>query len=417
MPAVTPPVSHRPLDGRRVLLGVTAGIAAYKAAYVVRGLVELGADVRVVPSPSSLEFVGKATWEALSRNPVTTSVFEEVPSVAHVDLGHSADAVVVVPATADFFARARMGRADDLLSASLLMSRGPVIVAPAMHTEMWEHPATIENVAVLRERGVHVIEPAVGRLTGQDSGAGRLPDPTVIVQSVASALAREEWDRDLDGLHVVISAGGTREAIDPVRVLTNHSTGKQGVALAHAALLRGARVTLIAANVSLELPTGARIVRVNSAADLAEAVQQETSNADVLVMAAAVSDFTADSADAKVKKDESRSGLSLHLTETQDVLRTAVERRSKGSGARIIVGFAAETGDESASALEHARAKAQRKRADLLAFNDLTAFAFGSDSNHVTLLGADGGTVGECEGTKDTVAHGIWNAVVHRLAE
>lgn len=417
MPAVDSRERCGPLQGRRILVGVTAGIAAYKAAFVVRGLAEMGADVRVVPTPSSLEFVGKATWEALSHNPVTTSVFEEVPHVAHVDLGHSADALVVVPATADFLARARMGRADDLLTASLLMARGPVVLAPAMHTEMWEHPATQENIAILRGRGVHVIEPDSGRLTGRDTGPGRLPEPSTIVQRVVSALAFPTGNCDLAGRTIVVTAGGTQEALDPVRVLTNRSTGKQGVAIATAALVRGARVTLIAANIDVEPPTGVRLLRSKSAADIASAVEAEARDADVLVMAAAVSDFTATRSESKVKKNDDHSGLTLHLTETVDVLRRAVENRTQESGPRVIVGFAAETGDSSATALEHARRKAQRKGADLLAFNDLTRHNFGSDTNHVTLLNAEGDTLGECEGTKDDVAHGLLSAAHSLLSD
>ena len=301
MPASPPSVAPRPLEGLRVIVGVCAGIAAYKAAHVVRGLTERGADVRVVPTKASLEFVGISTWEALSHNSVRTSVFEDVDSVAHVRLGQEADAVVVVPATADFMARARMGRADDLLTATLLVTRAPVILAPAMHTEMWEHPATRENVDVLRSRGVRVIEPASGRLTGTDTGVGRLPEPEVIVHYVESILAAGPRTCDLEGTHVVITAGGTREALDPVRVLTNHSSGKQGAALARAAYVRGASVSLVLAGSHIEPPAGVDVVRVESAKELAAAVRERESSADVLIMAAAVSDFTPEPSRSKIK--------------------------------------------------------------------------------------------------------------------
>ncbi len=415
MPASRSSVPHRPLEGLRIIVGVCAGIAAYKAAHVVRGLVERGADVRVIPTPCSLEFVGAATWEALSHNPVRTSVFEDVDSVAHVRLGKEADAILVVPATADFMARARMGRADDLLSASLLVTRAPVILAPAMHTEMWEHPATRENVDVLRSRGVHVIDPASGRLTGADTGVGRLPESEAIVQFTESVLAAGERERDLEGTHVVITAGGTREALDPVRVLTNHSSGKQGAALARAALVRGARVTLVLAGSSIVPPAGVATVRVESAADLASVVRELEDEADALIMAAAVSDFTRETSGSKIKKRAGESGLTLHLTETEDILRALVERRVHGKPPHVICGFAAETGDEHASALVHAKRKAQAKGADLLAFNDVSENGFGSDRNALTFLDASGEVVGEAAGSKDEVSHAMLDQVAALL--
>ncbi|MDO5646138.1 MAG: bifunctional phosphopantothenoylcysteine decarboxylase/phosphopantothenate--cysteine ligase CoaBC [Dermabacter sp.] len=414
MPAPSPSGSSAPLAGRRIIVGVCAGIAAYKAAHVVRALAELGADVRVIPTRASLAFVGAATWEALSHNRVSTEVFDDIPDVAHVALGQQADAVVVVPATADFLARARMGRADDLLTASLLVARGPVIVAPAMHTEMWEHPATRDNVEVLIQRGVSIIPPAVGRLTGSDTGAGRLPEPSVIVERVLSCLAAPTAERDLSGRHIVISAGGTREALDPVRVLTNHSTGRQGVALAHAALVRGARVTLVLAHAEVEPPTGVELVRVSSAAELARAIAAHAPGADAVIMAAAVSDFTAEAAPTKVKKNDGAS-LVLHLTQTEDILRSLVTERGTRGGPRVIVGFAAETGDETSSALAYAQAKARAKGADLLAFNDVSVYAFGSPTNHVSILDADGRILETHEGTKHEVAHGLVSAIAERL--
>ncbi|MCT2055622.1 bifunctional phosphopantothenoylcysteine decarboxylase/phosphopantothenate--cysteine ligase CoaBC [Dermabacter hominis] len=415
MPASPPSVAPRPLEGLRVIVGVCAGIAAYKAAHVVRGLTERGADVRVVPTKASLEFVGISTWEALSHNSVRTSVFEDVDSVAHVRLGQEADAVVVVPATADFMARARMGRADDLLTATLLVTRAPVILAPAMHTEMWEHPATRENVDVLRSRGVRVIEPASGRLTGTDTGVGRLPEPEVIVQYVESILAAGSRTSDLEGTHVVITAGGTREALDPVRVLTNHSSGKQGAALARAAYVRGASVSLVLAGSHIEPPAGVDVVRVESAKELAAAVRERESSADVLIMAAAVSDFTPEPSRSKIKKKAGESGLTLHLVETEDILRGLVERRQAGERPFVICGFAAETGDEHSSALAHATRKARAKGADLLAFNDVSENAFGADTNALTFLDAAGEIRGAARGTKDEVSHAMLDHVASLL--
>ncbi|MCG7311243.1 bifunctional phosphopantothenoylcysteine decarboxylase/phosphopantothenate--cysteine ligase CoaBC [Brachybacterium sp. ACRRE] len=420
------------IRGARVLLGVSGGIAAYKAAHVVRGLVASGADVRVVPTASSLEFVGAATWEALSHHPVTTSVFEDVDEVAHVRLGQEADLVLVVPATADLLARVRGGRADDLLSATLLMAGPRALLAPAMHTEMWENPATRENVAVLRERGVRVLEPAVGRLTGPDSGPGRLPEPEAILEAARAQLTapRDEHGAvvpDLEGARVLISAGGTREEIDPVRFLANHSSGKQGFALAHAALARGAEVTLIAANVDLETPPGARRVDVTSAADLASAVAAEREGADALVMAAAVADFTpAQRAEAKIKKTGEDDVPALALRRTQDVLAASVsdrrERRDQAAASagtrvnpHVIVGFAAETGGEGRTSLELAREKARRKQADLLVFNDVSRGVFGAEDTAIEILDAEGADVARAEGSKTAVAHAVLTQVASRL--
>ncbi len=412
----------RDLRGARVLVGVSGGIAAYKAAHVVRGLIASGADVQVVPTPSALQFVGAATWEALSHNPVLTSVFEDVDRVAHVQIGQQADLVLVVPATADLMARVRMGRADDLLTASLLVTRAPVVLAPAMHTEMWENPATVENVKVLRERGITVLEPAVGRLTGPDSGPGRLPEPEAILeaaQAVMSAPRDEQGGirRDLAGAHVLVTAGGTREELDPVRFLGNHSSGKQGVALAAAAMARGARVTLVAANVDLETPPGVERVNVVSAAELAAEVAARRGRVDVLVMAAAVADFTAaERAEAKIKKTDDAEVPVLALRRTEDVLRSSVLDRGDRSLPRI-VGFAAETGGEDATALELAAQKARRKGADLLIFNDVSSGVFGSGSNAVRILDADGEVLDEVSGSKITVAHRIIDWLVCRTPD
>ncbi|MGO2047848.1 MAG: bifunctional phosphopantothenoylcysteine decarboxylase/phosphopantothenate--cysteine ligase CoaBC [Brachybacterium tyrofermentans] len=412
------------LAGARVLVGVGGGIAAYKTAHLVRGLVGEGADVRVVPTVSSLQFMGAATWEALSGHPVLTSVFEDVDQVAHVRFGQEADLVVIAPATADLLARMRAGRADDLLTASLLVTRAPVVVAPAMHTEMWDHPATVENVAVLRERGVIVLEPAVGRLTGPDSGPGRLPEPAALLEAARAAITAPRDERgmilqDLAGRELLITAGGTREDLDPVRFLANHSSGRQGWALAHAALVRGARVLLAAANVDLETPPGARRLDVGSAGDLAATVAEHRRDVDALVMAAAVADFTAaEPSREKIKKDESEgdSVPTIALRRTDDILRHSVLDR--GDGERpAIVGFAAETGGNGSSALELARSKARRKGADLLVFNDVTAGVFGSSDNAVRILDGDGGEVAEATGSKTVVAHAVLDELAGRLPQ
>lgn len=414
-----------PLSGTRVLLGVGGGIAAYKAAHVVRGLVASGAEVRVAPTPASLEFVGAATWEALSHHRVLTSVFEDVGEVAHVRLGQEADLVVIAPATADLLARLRVGRADDMLTASALMARCPVVVAPAMHTEMWRHPATVENVAVLRSRGVVVLEPDSGRLTGPDSGPGRLPEPEALLAAAVAAVTapRDETGapvRDLDGRRVVITAGGTREQIDPVRFIANRSSGRQGFALAAAALVRGADVTLLAANVDLAAPPGAHRIDVGSAAELAAAVDEQIAlGADALVMAAAVADFTpAERAASKIKKQGEDDAPALALVRTRDILRgvVAVREDDPARGPAVVVGFAAETGDAGTSSLEHARAKARSKGADVLVFNDVSGDVFGSAATEVTLLDASGEVIGAAAGNKTVVSHTVIDQVSAALA-
>ncbi|MFC7457864.1 bifunctional phosphopantothenoylcysteine decarboxylase/phosphopantothenate--cysteine ligase CoaBC [Brachybacterium sp. GCM10030267] len=414
----------RTLEGARVLVGVGGGIAAYKTAHLVRGLVAAGADVRVLPTASSLEFVGAATWEALSHHPVRTSVFEDVDEVAHVRVGQDADLVVIAPATADLLARLRIGRADDLLTASLLVTRAPVLVAPAMHTEMWEHPSTRENVQVLRERGVSVLEPAVGRLTGPDSGPGRLPEPDALLEAAHAAIAAPRdahgaVRRDLAGRQLLISAGGTREPLDPVRFLANHSSGRQGWALAHAALVRGATVRLAAANVELETPPGARRLDAGSAAELAAVIAEHSSEVDALIMAAAVADFTAaDRSESKIKKDDGDedSVPALALRRTEDILRTSVQRR--GQEARpVIIGFAAETGGEGRSSLELAREKARRKGADLLVFNDVSGDVFGGADNAVRILDGRGEEIAESAGSKIAVAHAVLDELAGRFAD
>ena len=397
----------------RIVLGVAGGIAAYKAALLLRLLREAGHDVRVVPTPAALEFVGAVTWEALSGRPVTTSVFEGADAVEHVRIGREADLVVVAPATADLLARAAAGLADDLLTATLLTATCPVLMAPAMHTEMWHHPATVANVATLRDRGVHVLDPDDGRLTGADSGPGRLPEPEAIA-AAALALVEPPAAQDLAGRRVVVSAGGTREPLDPVRFLGNRSPGRQGVAIATDAARRGADVTLVAANVDAALlPDGVEVVTVETTAQLQEAMTERASTADVLVMAAAVADYRpAAVADAKVKK--SGDGLTISLVENPDVLAGLVAGARPG---QVVVGFAAETGDEHGSVLDHGRAKARRKGADLLAVNAVGAgTGFGDVPNAVVVLDAAGEVVTEASGSKTDVARGLLDAVVALLA-
>jgi len=389
----------------RIVLGVTGGIAAYKAVLLLRLLREAGHDVRVVPTRAALEFVGRPTWEALSGQPVTTDVFEDVDQVAHVAIGQRADLVVVAPATADLLARAATGQADDLLTATLLVTRAPVLMAPAMHTEMWQHPATVANVATLRERGVHVLEPASGRLTGADTGPGRLPEP----EEIAAAALALVGPRDLEGRHVVVSAGGTREPLDPVRFLGNRSSGRQGVALARTAAARGARVTLVGANLSVPAPHGVDVVPVETAAQLRDAVRSAAKDADVVVMAAAVADYRPVSpAGTKLKK----TGVPpvLELVETVDVLAELAHDRLRDG--QVVVGFAAETGDDDASVLEHGQAKARRKGADLLVVNAVgDGQGFGTLENDVTILDASGTVVARTSGSKDAVADVIWDTV------
>src|SRR3954471_23057320 len=400
----------------QVVLGVSGGIAAYKACELLRLFTESGHDVRVVPTDSALRFVGQATWAALSGNPVTTDVWSDVEQVPHVRIGQTADLVVVAPATADLIARAAAGRADDLLTATLLTASCPVVFVPAMHTEMWLHPATQDNVATLRRRGSVVLPPAVGRLTGPDSGPGRLPEPAdiaaladVVLREGAQALAH-----DLAGRRVVISAGGTREPLDPVRYLGNRSSGKQGWALARVAAARGAEVVLVAANVELPAPFGVRVVPVGTAEELRTAMLAESANAEVVVMAAAVADFRPETAAAtKLKKGAASEPQSVPLVRNPDVLAELVTKRAPG---QLVVGFAAETGDEEADVLTHRRAKLARKGCDLLVVNDVSAGqAFGRPDNAAVVLAADGGLTEIPRGSKDAVAAAVWDTVVPRL--
>ncbi|MEU9094507.1 bifunctional phosphopantothenoylcysteine decarboxylase/phosphopantothenate--cysteine ligase CoaBC [Streptomyces sp. NPDC048428] len=399
------------MDKPKVVLGVSGGIAAYKACELLRRLTESGHDVRVVPTESSLHFVGAATWSALSGHPVSTEVWNDVHEVPHVRIGQHADLVVVAPATADMLAKAAHGLADDLLTNTLLTARCPVVFAPAMHTEMWEHPATQENVATLRRRGAVVIEPAVGRLTGVDTGKGRLPDPGEIFEVCRRVLARGPVAPDLAGRHVVISAGGTREPLDPVRYLGNRSSGKQGYALARTAVARGARVTLVEANTGLPDPSGADIVRVGTAVQLREAVLKAAADADVVVMAAAVADFRpAQYVTGKIKKKDGQEPAPLALVRNPDILaEVAADRAAPG---QVVVGFAAETDN----VLANGREKLRRKGCDLLVVNEVgERKTFGSEENEAVVLAADGSETPVPYGPKEALADTVWDLVSARL--
>ncbi|MGZ4448363.1 MAG: bifunctional phosphopantothenoylcysteine decarboxylase/phosphopantothenate--cysteine ligase CoaBC [Nocardioides sp.] len=408
-----PPQGERP----RVVLGVSGGIAAYKACELLRRLTESGHDVSVVPTAAALEFVGAPTWAALSGKPVATDVWTGVHEVPHVRIGQSADLVVVAPATADLLAKAAHGLADDLLTNTLLTARCPVVFAPAMHTEMWEHPATQANVATLRERGALVVEPAEGRLTGKDTGKGRLPEPAEIFDVCVEVLTRGVRRPDLAGRRVVVSAGGTREYLDPVRFLGNRSSGLQGYALARAAAVRGAEVTLVAANVTLPDPAGVKVVRVETTAQLRGEVVAAAASADAVVMAAAPADFRPTAvSDSKIKKAADGSAPAIELEQNPDILHEISTQR--GHAGSVVVGFAAETGDDTGSVLDLARAKLARKGCDLLVVNDVSGGAvFGSPDNEAVILGADGGAVDVPRGSKAALAHVIWDEVARRLQD
>jgi phosphopantothenoylcysteine decarboxylase/phosphopantothenate--cysteine ligase len=396
----------------RIVLGVSGGVAAYKACELLRLLTEAQHDVIVVPTKAALNFVGAATWAALSGHPVVTDLFDDVHEVPHVRLGQWADLVLVVPATADLLARAAHGMADDLLANVLLTARCPVVFAPAMHTEMWQHAATQANVATLRSRDAVVIEPAVGRLTGADSGPGRLPEPAEIAEVARRVLARgiAGLRPDLAGSRVVVSAGGTREPLDPVRFLGNRSSGRQGYALATTAVARGAEVTVVAANVTLPDPAGAKVVRVGTAEELRAAVLEAAAGADAVVMAAAVADFRpATVAGSKIKKADA-DPPALELTRNADVLAELGRLRPAG---QVIVGFAAETDD----VLAHGRAKLAAKGADLLVVNEVGAgLGFDVPENSATILAADGTTTEVPAGPKAALADVVWDLVAARMS-
>ncbi|MBG6182687.1 phosphopantothenoylcysteine decarboxylase/phosphopantothenate--cysteine ligase [Arthrobacter sp. CAN_A214] len=398
----------------RIVLGVGGGIAAYKAASLLRLLTEAGHSVTVIPTEAATRFVGTATWEALSGNPVSNSVWDDVDRVNHVRLGHEADLIIVAPATADVLARAAAGLANDLLTGTLLMASGPVFFAPAMHTEMWRHTATQANVATLRSRGVTVMEPASGRLTGADSGPGRLPEPAEIFAAALGVCGASHAATDeLTGRTVTITAGGTREPLDPVRFLGNRSSGKQGIALAQAARAAGAEVHLIAAHLEVPVPADLQVTRVSTAHELRSAVLAALPASDVLIMAAAVADFRpADVMTSKIKKGDDGVDPVISLVRNPDILKESVERRRAAGGPAVIVGFAAETGDADGDPLAHARAKLLRKGCDLLVLNDVgQGRVFGEDASAVVILGSDGSESAPVSGSKRDVA----DAVVARI--
>lgn len=402
----------------RIVVGIGGGIAAYKATVLLRLFSKAGHDVVAMPTEAALEFVGKPTFEALSGNPVSSSVFERVPQVNHVRQAEEADAVVIAPATADLMARLAQGRADDLLSATVLTTHAPVILAPAMHTQMWEHPATVRNVATLRDFGYHVIEPAVGRLTGPDSGVGRLPEPEDIFEEAMAYLGLESASqgasdpKPLAGRRVVVTAGGTREPLDPVRFLGNRSSGKQGIAIADQALQLGADVLLIHGHIEVEVPAHLATVSISTADELRDAVLEHSAGADLLVMAAAVADFKpADYAEYKIKKTENSDDAPvIRLVRNPDILKETVVRRQQNPelGPTLIAGFAAETGSAEHTVLELGQQKLQRKGCDFLAVNTVGLNqGFGAEENALTVLSLDGEQPFETSGSKAQVSRDL----------
>lgn len=401
-----------------VVVGVSGGIAAYKTVQLVRALVTNGHEVHVIPTDDALRFVGTATWEAVSRHPVTTSVHDDVAEVRHVALGTQADLVIVAPATANTLARMAAGIADNLLGVTLLATTAPVLVAPAMHTAMWEHAATRDNLTTLRARGVHVIGPADGPLTGGDSGPGRMSEPDEILAAALALLPAGDATAhrtDLEGMTVAVSTGGTREPIDPVRFLGNRSSGRQGAAVALAAAERGAHVRLVAAHVDEGVLAEAlrhprvEVERVSTAAELDAAMRDAAAGSDVVVMVAAVADFrVAEVSTEKIRKEDGDGSLTLPLVQNPDVLAGLVAARRPG---QVIVGFAAETAIDDEELRERGRRKLARKGADLLAANRVgDGLGFEADDNAVILLAADG-TEATASGTKRAVADALWDAV------
>ncbi|KAB1661847.1 bifunctional phosphopantothenoylcysteine decarboxylase/phosphopantothenate--cysteine ligase CoaBC [Pseudoclavibacter sp. CFCC 13796] len=389
----------------RILFGVAGGIAAYKAVQAVRLLVKAGHDVHVVPTANALRFVGLPTWEAISRNPVSTELFDEVSRVRHVSIGEQADLVVVAPATADLIARAVQGQADDLLTSSLLVAEAPVIFVPAMHSQMWRHPATQANIQSLRDRGVSILGPDVGQLTGDDQGIGRMVEPEIIAEAVERSLR----PKDLVGRTIVISAGGTRERVDPVRFLGNDSSGKQGVAIAEEALARGAEVIIVAGHLDVHTPCGAEVIKARYTESMRQAIESLADEADCIIMAAAIADYRpADPASAKLKKAQEGSELNLRLIANPDILSEISHRSGRSN---LIVGFAAETASGE-RLLELGRAKIARKGCDLLVVNEVgEGKTFGFDDTDVTILDAKGQIVAEVNGPKREVAEVLMNQV------
>lgn len=385
-----------------ILFGVTGGIAAYKAVIAIRRLVLEGHDVHVVATEAALRFVGQPTFEAISRNPVHTDLYEGVAEVRHVALGQQADVIVVAPATANTLAKLAAGIADDLLGNSVLASTAPLVVAPAMHTEMWQHPATAANVDTLTRRGTVIVGPASGQLTGSDSGPGRLVEPDELVDAVLAAVVT----RDLEGRSVVVTAGGTREPLDPVRFIGNRSTGRQGIAIASAAARRGALVTLILANGEVAAPLGLDVQRVSTTAELRDAVTEASTTNDVVIMAAAVADYRPSAiAQAKIKKDAQGDTMSIELVRNPDILAELSSSRREG---QTIVGFAAETERDDDELLRLGREKISRKGCNLLVVNRVGwTEGFATEENRITVLDRHGDVVAEAAGSKVSVADRI----------
>ena len=393
------------LQGREVILGVGGGISAYKSAELLRRLQDLGLQISVVPTRASLNFVGKATWEALSHRPVNENLWNNISDVAHIKSARIADVIIVAPTTADLLAKFANGIADDLLTNIFIASSAPKILIPAMHTEMWENAATQKNVQILRERGILVIEPDTGRLTGNDVGSGRYPEISRLISEISSFL---DLRSDLLGRKVLISAGGTREAIDPVRFIANRSTGKQGYAIAVAARNRGADVILVSANVSLQEPEGIKIIKVESAAQMAKTLTDNFPDCDILVMSAAVADARpALTSSKKLPKSEYRS---IELVENIDILKTLSSQKEQ----QIIIAFAAETGD---GALDRAKSKIATKGADLLYLNDVSDGAiFGQDSTEGWILNSTGEISKFETASKDTLANELLDQALIKLS-
>lgn len=448
---------------RRIVVGVSGSISAYKATFIIRQLRAAGHEVKVVASAAALKFIGESTLAALSGAPVASQLFSDAGAVEHVAIAEWAQLLLIAPASADLIAKLAVGRADDMLTTTALTTTAPIIISPAMHTQMWQHPATVANVETLRVRGVKVIEPASGRLTGKDCGPGRLPEPEQIVAQALEFLHQSEHPqaasngggaqvvdavqnqgegqlscgqlsqdgpsqdqpKDLAGKHFVISAGGTREAIDPVRFLGNRSSGRQGIALARAAVERGAHVTLVAANIEAallaQLPEQVEIVKVVSALQLRDAVHEAGRGAQVIIMCAAVADFRPKTyAGFKLKKSAGNvesggsESYTLELVENPDILAGLAAQRLNES--QVIVGFAAETGDEHTSALEYGRRKALKKGADLLAVNTVGATSgFGNVANEIHILDSCGQQVGHSAGSKLHVARDLVELIAQRL--
>lgn len=398
-----------------VVLGVTGGIAAYKSADLIRRLKEQDLDVQVITTKSALKFVGETTFAALSGHPVISDIWDNAHEVEHVNVAKKADAIVVAPATADFLAHLAYGFANDVLLATLLVAKCPIILAPAMHTEMWENSATKENVATLRKRGFLVLDPAVGKLTGEDSGVGRLPDTTEIAQVVKQVINRKNANlgKDLVGLNVLISAGGTREAIDPIRFIGNRASGKQGVALALSALSRGAKVTLVGANLSVNVPAGVEFISANTAKEMQEQMQLRAGSADVVIMNAAVADYFIANPDSnKIKKKDEK--LKIELDKTTDILSLLAESKPIK---QYLVGFAAETTTADDDLITSAKSKLESKKADLIVGNKVSnSVGISSDENEVIMVTANEAVLLP-KADKLLLADAMWDFIVKQLAK